>query len=261
MTDAEEPDKKKLKVESDNVCDTKEQEKESKRDFCRILDQLAVKSTEINNSKRNTELDEMSVGFDEEIRLSLHGGQYQNLLRNPILNRKSSIFYVQNISLVALSRGYMHLAVVLCILGYGHIVDYNLIIIPSCLCRLIDVMHLVCGKTRYVSWNNEKNFITGLFSLGEITDIRLFLEYVNEFGDKHIQSIYAHCIRACAHYLKKRDVAFMAEVRNKMKGFKLTKELFLFIRDSTKNEEGKPDEAMLSMFIHGLSSIEILELI
>jgi hypothetical protein len=101
-----------------------------------------------------------------------------------------------------------------------------------------------------------------LFSCNPIQDIVGFLKLASKFvKNEDTQDTYKKCIKACKHYLKKHDVAFLTEVKNNMPGLEMTKNLLIFIADNTKNEKGVPDKAIIALFTNGMNWTDVLQLL
>jgi len=229
-----------------------------------LIDDAITRRDQRELTMTAVDLEKATFEFDEEIRLSLHSGIYQNLLKNPASRRDSSMYSNTNITIFALSRNHFELAIVLDILEYGNLINRGLARIPDCSTALGKIIGIANGEgsNARISWDKEEDFIEALFSCNPIQDIVGFLKLASKFvKNEDTQDTYEKCIKGCKHYLKKRDVAFLTEVKNNMPRLEMTKNLLMFIADNAKNEKGVPDKAIIALFTNGMDWIDVLHLL
>jgi hypothetical protein len=91
-----------------------------------LIDDAITRRDQRELTMTEVDLEKATLEFDEEIRLSLHSGIYQNLLKNPASRRDTSMYTNTNTTMFALSRNHFELAIVLDILDYGDLINRGL---------------------------------------------------------------------------------------------------------------------------------------
>ena len=231
-------------------------------DFTELLDQMMDKRTHLQDSTTVNELRKYNREFDEEIKKSLQNGDYQNLLNMPYSQKDASIFHHINISLIALSKGYLKLAAILSCLNYGHIVAPGLLIIPNWLGLFQQYMDLIKMQKKYMATGYESHFVYAVFMCSTVVEIHQFLDLISNIKDEEMrQNYYLFCIMACKHHLKNRNIAFIGPIIGKMKNLRATKTMLAFVIETTKNEHGIPDKLIIDLLTHGLNVTDIIQLL